>query len=220
MATPTYGSHTKLAAALGSGERYAESDDAFASALEAYRDVSPFPIAWVNFQRGVMWGEGAGDRDRAFHFYQDAVATLPQYVVGNVHLAELEVERGHLDLAIARLEAIVDTTVDPEPASRLAQFLETRDPERASLYATRAKDGYEYYLSKYPLAFADHAAEFYLGAGHDAERALELALLNLGNRHTHRAYALAIAAAVAAEQPSLACALAEQGQVSEAPPGC
>ena len=43
--------------------------------------------------------------------------------------------------------------------------------------------------------FADHAAEFYLGSGNNAERALELALLNLQNRATIGAYEQAIEAA-------------------------
>ena len=39
----------------------------------------------------------------------------------------------------------------------------------------------------HPLAFADHAAEFYAGSGNDCRRALELARANLANRPTRRA---------------------------------
>jgi len=54
-----------------------------------YRDVSPFPIAYVAFQRGVMWAELANAPERALPLYREAVERLPGYVVANVHLAEL-----------------------------------------------------------------------------------------------------------------------------------
>jgi tetratricopeptide (TPR) repeat protein len=216
---PSYASLTKLAAALTKSERFEESDAAYQQALDLYRDVSPFPIAWVAFQRGVLWGELADDPERAYEQYQIAVARLPEYIVGNVHLSELEVERGDKAAAIARLEAIVDTTVDPEPASRLAEYIGEGDPERAKRYRERADAGYKTLLDRYPLAFADHATEFYLGAGNNPKRALELAQMNLKNRKTKRAYRLAIEAATAAKQEPLACELSKSAGL-DAPPGC
>jgi hypothetical protein len=62
-------------------------------------------------------------------------------------------------------------------------------------------------LSRDPLAFADHAAEFYLGPGADPERAWVLAQQNLANRQTPRAAALAIKAAEASGRYADACAL-------------
>ncbi len=50
---------------------------------------------------------------------------------------------------------------------------------------------------RHPLAFADHAAERYLGPGADPGRAWVLAPQNLAARQTTRAFALAIAAACA-----------------------
>jgi lipopolysaccharide biosynthesis regulator YciM len=187
---PSYNSLTQLAAVQSADEQFAAADRSYYEALLSYRDVSPFPIAWVAFQRGLMWGESADDSERAFELYQVAVQRLPQYVVGNVHLAELEFVHGEEEKAINRLEAIVNRTRDPEPASRLAEFLQERDPARAAAYKEQARQGYETYLERYPLAFADHAAEFYLGAGDDSQRALELALRNLRNRKTPRAYDL------------------------------
>jgi hypothetical protein len=58
-----------------------------------------------------------------------------------------------------------------------------------------ARQRFEWVLARHALAFADHAAEFYLGPGVDAERAWVLAQLNLANRETDRAVALAIRAA-------------------------
>jgi hypothetical protein len=212
---PSYNSFTQLAAAQTAAQDFERADEAYFQALLAYRDVSPFPLAWVAFQRGVMWGERADDPDRAYGLYQVAVDRLPQYVVGNVHLSELEFAEGSEREAIDRLERIVNRTEDPEPASRLAQYLASSNPIRSAQYAEQADLGYQRLLAKYPLAFADHACEFYLGAGEDTEQALELALRNLDNRQTERAFQLAIRAAHATGNASLACELAEEGGVEE-----
>tara|TARA_R110002096_G_scaffold361075_3_gene554121 strand:+ start:12196 stop:13413 length:1218 start_codon:yes stop_codon:yes gene_type:complete len=211
-AHPSYATLTKLAAAQSSMKLFAEADKSYQQALDAYKDVSPFPIAWIAFQRGVMWGESAGDDKKAYDFYMAAVARLPSYVVANVHLSELEVERGNASAAIERLRRIVEETSDPEPASRLAQFLAETDAAEAAVFAKKAQDGYERWLSIYPLAFADHACEFYLGAGNNPKRALELATLNLENRKTERAFGLAIEAAEAAGETTLACKLASEAK--------
>ena len=59
----------------------------------------------------------------------------------------------------------------------------------------QARERFEALLRRHPLAFADHAVEFYLDAGADAERALYWARINLLARETRRAYTLAIRAA-------------------------
>lgn len=204
---PSFASLTALASSLSSAGSYAKADTAYVEAKQGYRDVSPFPLAWVSFQRGMMWGEMADNPDKAYDLYKEAVERLPQYIVGNVHLAELEHERGEHAQAIARLESIVDTTGDPEPASRLAEMLRESDPQRADKYAKRAGEGYESLLRRFPLAFADHATEYYLGEGKDPKRALSLAMMNLNNRHTERAYDLALRAAHAAGDDTLAASL-------------
>jgi hypothetical protein len=70
-----------------------------------------------------------------------------------------------------------------------------------------ARHLYDSLLARDPLAFADHAAEFYLGPGADTERAWDLAKQNLANRETDRAAALAIKAAEATARYPDACAL-------------
>ena len=64
-----------------------------------------------------------------------------------------------------------------------------------ALVLVAGSDRYEALLARHPLAYADHAAEFYLGAGHDPARALAWARTNLLNRETRRAFELAIRAA-------------------------
>src|SRR5262245_59879104 len=80
-----------LGALLADLERFAEADAVYGQALSSYDDVSPFPLAWVCFQLGMLWGElvPEPDSDRAALWYRRAVAYLPGYVKARVHLAEV-----------------------------------------------------------------------------------------------------------------------------------
>jgi tetratricopeptide (TPR) repeat protein len=191
-------------AALGEFEA---ADEHYAAALATLRDVTPFPVAQLCFQRGVMWAELAARPERALPHYAEAVRRLPGYVVANVHLAELEASLGRRDAAIERLRSVVDRTADPEPAAYLAQLLAARDPKdpAAAALIGRARVGYEGLLTRHRLAFLDHAAEFFGGSGNDPALASRLAEENLLLRQTPRAYALAIEAAFRARQSPLAC---------------
>lgn len=202
----TFENHTAAGAALSAAGRYAEADDAFIAALESYRDVSPFAAAWVQFQRGVLWGEAVGNDAFAETLYRDAVRLMPDYTVANVHLAELELGQGLDDDSIARLSS-ASAADDPEPWSRLAEALAPSDPTGAAAAAAEALARYEALLAAHELAFADHAAEFFLGAGDDVERAHALAMANLANRQTDRSYELAVTTALATDRMPLACAL-------------
>jgi tetratricopeptide (TPR) repeat protein len=208
-AFPNYKHLTALAAVEGALGLYDDADASYLAALESYRDVSPFPIAWVAFRRGVMWSEQAGRRDRGCALYREAVAILPSYVVANVHLAEIE-RHGDPVSAAARLRRVVASTYDPEPSGLLGTVLGPTEPEAAAGYVAAAEQRYGELLDHYPLAFADHAAEFFMGPGHQPARALDLALSNLANRPTERAYDLAIRAASAAGNPELGCQLASE----------
>jgi len=194
-------------AALGEFE---SADEHFGAALAGLRDVSPFPVAMLEFARGVMWAEQANDPARARPHYEEALRRLPQYVVANVHLAELEAESGQKDAAIERLRRIVDQTADPEPAGYLGELLQERAPgdPNASAFIERARQGYTRLLAQHRAAFLDHGSEFFAGPGKDAGLAVTLARENLTLRPTPRAYALAIAAATAAGDAALGCRLA------------
>jgi hypothetical protein len=98
-----------------------------------------------------------------------------------------------------RLERVVTRTEEPEALALLGTLhVRAGDPVRGWREVSRARERYETLLSRHLLAFADHAAEFYLGAGADAERAWNLARQNALNRPTKRAVALAVRAARAA----------------------
>jgi tetratricopeptide (TPR) repeat protein len=197
---PGYGSRSALAVAYAATGRYDEADRLYAAALADLDTTSPFPYAWIYFARGLMWTEQAGDAVRGEAMYARALTYLPQFAQANVHLAEIEARRGDLAPAITRLERVVTATQEPEPEalSLLGELhVRTGETDRGECEILLARQRYDALLARHPLAFADHAAEFYLGPGADVRRAWDLALTNLANRQTDRAYLLAIKAAFA-----------------------
>lgn len=208
----TYARLNALASVYSAAGRFQEADDTYVRAIEAYRDVSPFALAWSSFTRGVMWGEAAERPDLAIVLYRDAVSRLPQYVVANVHLSELE----EPESAIVRLEDVVSDSGDPEPAGKLADRLTESEPERAEQLREAAAARYDALLNRNEEAFLDHGAEFFSGPGGDPQRGLEMALENVVLRPTPRAYIVAIRAARAAEDQAVACALIEASAAMQA----
>lgn len=193
---------TALARALALTGRFEEADATYVEAAEGYADVSPFPIAWIAFSRGVMWSEVAGHPEVGRSLYEEAVDRLPGYVVANVHLAELEAEGGQRARAEARLATLRrDDMADPEPDAVLGELAE--DPDALS----RAHDGYDAALARYPEAVWDHGAEFFLSGGDDPARGDSLAQMNLQLRRTERAYLLAMRGAMAVGDGARAASL-------------
>jgi len=178
-----------LGAVLADLERFAEADAVYQQAFYSYGEVSPFPLAWVCFQLGMLWGELVlvPDADLAALWYRRAIAYLPGYVKARVHLAEIYASQGQTRDAEALLQPSLASR-DPEVRWRLADVLAAQGRfEEAQTNLDAARAGFEELLRRHRLAFADHAAEFYSGSGNDRERALELARLNVANRPTRRA---------------------------------
>ena len=179
-----------LACLYAEREQIGEAGILFAEAGRLYRDVSPFPIAMLDFRHGLMWFEH-GDTEAARSWFEAARRRLPDYVPVLGHLAELDASRGEFCDAIARLRPLAARSDDPEYAGLLAAYLDAADhPTEAVQWRARAATRYDALTSRHPEAFADHAAEFWLGAGADARKALHLAERNLENRRTPRARAL------------------------------
>lgn len=196
---PGYAAHSALAVAYAELGRYAQADAFYERALADLDTTSPFPYAWLYFARGVMWAEQAGDVRRGARFYAQALSCLPDFVAANVHMAEIEVARGELSMAAQRLQQVLRRSSEPE-AMALFGVVHARMGATgvADEWIESARARYATLLQQHPLAFADHAAEFYLGAGDDAEHAWQLASQNLANRETRRALSLALRAALAA----------------------
>jgi hypothetical protein len=178
-----------LGAVLVDIECFREADAVYRQAFYSYQDVSPFPLAWVCFQLGMLWGElvTVPDPDLAAVWYGRAIAYLPAYVKARVHLAEIYASQDQTGDAEALLLPALSSR-DPEVRWRLADVLmaQERFAEAETLLAAARLD-FEGLLDKHPLAFADHAAEFYAGSGQNYRRALELARANVANRPTARA---------------------------------
>ncbi|MBV9488543.1 MAG: hypothetical protein JO069_02305 [Verrucomicrobia bacterium] len=183
-----------------------ETDRIYQRALREYRDTSPFAVAWVCFQLGVLWGELVPETQsgRAAYWYQKGIKYLPGYVKARVHLAELYLQDERAEEAEALLIPVVSSG-DPEVPWRLAEVMAARGRfADAQAQVQTARSGFEVLLDKHLLAFADHGAGFYSGSGNDAGRAFELASANLANRPTLRAFELAYATALDAGVPDAA----------------
>src|SRR4029453_7900829 len=63
----------------------------YRQAFRSHDGVSPFPLAWVCFHLGMLWGElvPVPDPNLAALWYRRAIAYLPGYIKARVHLAEL-----------------------------------------------------------------------------------------------------------------------------------
>jgi tetratricopeptide (TPR) repeat protein len=198
-----------LGALLADLGEFDHADQTYRQALREYRDVSPFPVAGVCFQLGMLWGELVPEPQlaRAEHWHRKAIAGLPCHVRARVHLAEICSATGRASDAEATLRPAVPSG-DPEALWRLADVLnaEGRFDEAAS-HLEAARSGFEGLLEKHLLAFADHGAEFYVGSGCDPLRALELAKINLANRSTLRAFQQTYAIALEAGETDTATEL-------------
>jgi tetratricopeptide (TPR) repeat protein len=187
-----------LGALLADLREFEEADEVYRDALRGYQDVSPFAMAWVCFQLGVLWGELVSDRQlpRAEQWYRQAVAYLPSYVKARVHLAEIYLAAGRPRDAEALLMPALSSG-DPEVYWRLGDaMIALGEAAEGSEQIQAARAGFEDLLERHLLAFADHGAEFYAGSGDNAGRAYELASVNLSNRPTLRAFEQAYATAL------------------------
>ncbi len=162
-----------------------------------YRGVSPFPLALLEFQLGLMWMND-GRLDDARRSFEAARRLVPAYAQAQGHLAEVEAELGEIDSAISRLHSLAESSDDPDYAAQLARILSDVGRESESLiWGRRAAARYDQLVATHPEAFADHAAEFWLAAGADPDKALRFAKMNAGVRNTPHARGL-LARAVAA----------------------
>lgn len=167
-----------------------EAERLFDEARRHYQGTSPFPLAQLDFRRGVMWHR-EGDVDAARSWYEAARCRVPGYAPALGHLAEVELLRGATHDAIALLRPLTRTSDDPEYAAHLAAALHRSGRvHEAKRWRERAAARYDELVLCHPEAYADHAADFWLTVGADADKGLELALQNLTFRQTARAHAL------------------------------
>jgi tetratricopeptide (TPR) repeat protein len=193
--------------AIGLGERgrFEEAERLFARARATYRGVSPFAVAWLYYHQGTMWRR-AGSLERARELLDQAHSAFPKYAAAATQLAEVEAQLGGTERAISLLRDVVQVSDDPDPMAQLAKLLEQSGrASEAARFRNAATTRFEELTERHREAFADHAAEFWLGPGGDPQRALGLARYNLDVRRTPAAYALLIETALVAGDQALAC---------------
>ena len=198
-----------LGALLADLGEFDEAERTYHRALRDYRDASPFALAWVCFELGMLWGERIPTprASLAAQWYRAAIEYLPGYVKARVHLMEILLDNGETADAENLLRPAI-ASGDPEVYWRRAEVAEAAaNPAAAQSFMEAARSGFESLLGKHPLAFADHGTEFYLAGGADPARAFELARMNLANRPTLRAFELAVKAARGAGESYLAAEL-------------
>ena len=170
------------------------AEQLFDESRSRYRGVSPFPLALLDFQRGLMW-LAQGDLHRALAWFEAAVRRVPAYAPAQGHLAEVEAALGEPEAAIARLLPLTASSDDPDYMASLTRILgDAGRAEEAAEWRDKTAACYDALMARHPEAFADHAAEFWLDAG-DGARARRLAQMNLEVRQTPRAHELLARAA-------------------------
>jgi tetratricopeptide (TPR) repeat protein len=185
------------------------AESLFERARRAFNDVSPFRFAWLDFERARAF-EREGDVGQARAYLEDALAAFPEYAHAAVHLEVLEAP----DRAIPRLERVEARATDPDVLAAHADALRRlkRDTEARAL-SERARARFEDVLAKHPEAYADHAARFFLGAGGDVKRALDLAkaaATHAPSEETLELWLLAARAAGSTDQTCAAVAAADK----------
>lgn len=183
--------HTGTLAVLRAEQgRIAEAEALFGDARRSYRGVSPFPLAQLDFRRGLMWMR-EGELVEADTWFEAARRRLPGYVPAIGHQAEVLLISGEPEIAADRLRPLAEDSDDPEYAAQLALALDRLGHDQAALvWREYAAARYDELMLHHPEAYADHAAEFWLTVGADVDKAHELALRALVRHQTRRSHAL------------------------------
>jgi tetratricopeptide (TPR) repeat protein len=210
------GALSTLCAETGDAERALRLH---AESLRRYRGVSPLPLAVLDFQIGVMWMHKR-ELDRARGHLSAARRYVPAYAPAQGHLAEVEAAQGNAKTAVALLYPLAASSDDPDYAAQLSGILaDAGSAEDSSYWRKLAAARYDELVALHPEAFADHAAEFWLGAGADPQKALRLARINFAIRKTPRAYALLSRAGAADDAANAMCSWnLETSQSTTSPP--
>jgi tetratricopeptide (TPR) repeat protein len=162
----------------------AEAERLFTDARRRYRGVSPFPVAELDFRRGLMW-LGQRDLPVARAWFDVAVQRLPAYAPALGHLAEVDAALGARDAAIDRLRPLAASSDDPEYAASLASVLsDAGQPVEAEQWRMSAAARYDELVVRHPEAFVDHAADFWLTVGGDRSKGRQFALRDHISRAT------------------------------------
>jgi hypothetical protein len=102
----------------------AQAERLFTEARRRYRGVSPFPVASLDFRRGLMW-VGQRDLHTARAWFDAAVQRVPAYAPALGHRAKVDAALGARDAATNRLRPWRHpaTTPSTRPASQASSAM-------------------------------------------------------------------------------------------------
>jgi tetratricopeptide (TPR) repeat protein len=132
----------------------------FTEARRRYRGTSPFPVASLDYRRGLMWYR-QGDLAAARVWFDASRRRVPAYAPALGRLAGIDAAQGAYQAAIDRLRPLAGSSDDPEYAAQLARALSAAGHHReAGPWHASAAARYDKLALRHPEAFAGHAADF------------------------------------------------------------
>jgi tetratricopeptide (TPR) repeat protein len=138
----------------------AEAEGLFDQARQCYQGISPFPVASLDYRRGLMWHR-EGNLAAAAVWLGASRDRVPAYAPAVGLLAEIDAAAGANYAAIRRLLPLVSISDDPAYAAGLARALRAVGHHReAGQWHSIAAARYDELVLRHPQAYADHAADF------------------------------------------------------------
>lgn len=132
----------------------AKAERLFDAARHSYRGTSPFPLASLDFRRGLMW-QCRGDLAAARTWFDAARCRVPAYAPALGRLAQIDTAQGAHQAAIDRLRPLVSSSDDPKYAVQLACALTAAGHRReAGPWHATAMARYDELALRHPEAYA------------------------------------------------------------------
>lgn len=153
---PGFATMSALAALHAERAEVAEAERLFAEARRRYHGVSPFPVASLDVQRGLMWLR-ADDLPAARTWFYAAWRRVPAYALALGNLAGVDAALGDTT-AIDRLRSLASSSDDPQYAVSLAHFLDAAGhSQEAEHWRGGAAARYDELEARHPEAFPGRA---------------------------------------------------------------
>jgi tetratricopeptide (TPR) repeat protein len=157
---PGFAALAALAVLHAESGNLAEAEPLFTEARRQYRGASPFPIASLDFRRGLMWIR-VGDVSTAYAWLDASRRRVPGYAPVLARLADIDMTQGAHETAVDRLSPLASSSDDPAYAAALARALtSTGRLHEAGRQRAIAAARYEQLALRHPAAYAGHAADF------------------------------------------------------------
>jgi tetratricopeptide (TPR) repeat protein len=155
---PGFAALGALAALQAERGQVAAAERRFAEARRCYQGASPFPLASLDYRRGLMW-LGEGRLPAARSCFAAARRRVPAYAPALGHLAEVDAALGAHRAAIGRLRPLASSCDDPAYAASLARVLSAAGHLReARKWWASAAARYDELVQRHPEAFRPGSA--------------------------------------------------------------